>query len=156
MRRWLKIAVPLGIAVALLSVLAIGFGSPSGLAAPGGNGNGKALGLGNGNGGGKVTATVSIAEGNPHFGTEIVFAVEVNLKKESDFDKLWVANWCYQNGVAVQADFLPVVDGLAGPFTLGNNSTWTSGAADCYAYAFLQPYTHTPLEGGEMRYDVEA
>ncbi len=33
MRRWLKIAVPLGIAAVMLSVLAIGFGSPSSEAA---------------------------------------------------------------------------------------------------------------------------
>ena len=33
MRRWLKIAVPMGIAAVLVTVLAIGFGSPSGEAA---------------------------------------------------------------------------------------------------------------------------
>ncbi len=33
MRKWLKIAVPVGIAAVLLSVLAIGFGSPKGNAA---------------------------------------------------------------------------------------------------------------------------
>lgn len=67
MRRWLKIAVPLGIAAVMLSVLAIGFGSTSIDAAPGGNGNGKAHGLtsdgGNGgNGGAKASMWV---EGNP-------------------------------------------------------------------------------------------
>ncbi len=42
MRRWLKVAVPLGLAAVLVSVLAIGFGSTSIDAAPGGNGKGKA------------------------------------------------------------------------------------------------------------------
>ena len=40
MRRWFRIAVPMGIAVVLVAVLAIGFGSPSSQAAPGGNGHG--------------------------------------------------------------------------------------------------------------------
>ncbi len=68
MRRWLKVAVPLGLAAVLVAVLAIGFGSPSIDAARGGNGNGKAFGLangnGNGNGNGESTATV-FAEPNP-------------------------------------------------------------------------------------------
>ncbi len=61
MRRWLKVAVPLGLAALLLSVLAIGFGSQSIDAARGGNGNGKAVGHTNGNGngnGGSTTATL--------------------------------------------------------------------------------------------------
>ena len=40
MSRWIKVAVPLGIAAVLVSVLAIGFGSQSIDAAPGGNGRG--------------------------------------------------------------------------------------------------------------------
>ncbi len=57
MRRWLKIAVPLGIAAVTLSVLAIGFGAPSIDAAPGGNGKGKAVGLAS-HSGGSTTATL--------------------------------------------------------------------------------------------------
>lgn len=49
MSRWLRIAVPLGIAAVLMSVLVIGFGSPSSHAAPGANG--KAYGHGNANNG---------------------------------------------------------------------------------------------------------
>lgn len=64
MRRWLKIAVPLGIAAAMLSVLAIGFGSTSIDAAPGGNGNGKAYGVTNGGGNGGAKASMWV-EGNP-------------------------------------------------------------------------------------------
>jgi len=41
MRRWLKIAVPMGIAAVLVTVLAIGFGSPRGEAACGSNMSGK-------------------------------------------------------------------------------------------------------------------
>jgi hypothetical protein len=60
MSRWFRVAVPLGIAAVLVSVLAIGFGSPSSLAAPGGNGHGKANGQGNGG-----APTLALAP-NPH------------------------------------------------------------------------------------------
>ncbi len=63
MRRWFKVAVPVGIAVVLVSVMAIGFGAPSIDAAPGGNGKGKAVGLAN-HGGGSTTATL-FAEPDP-------------------------------------------------------------------------------------------
>ena len=58
MRRWLKIAVPLGIAAVMLSVLAIGFGSAGADAAPGGKGKGN----GNWNGGAPTLTLVP----NPH------------------------------------------------------------------------------------------
>lgn len=61
MSRWLKIAAPLGIAAALVTVLALGVQSPSGLAAPGGNGNGKTAGHGHGN----STDAYMWVEGNP-------------------------------------------------------------------------------------------
>jgi hypothetical protein len=61
MRRWLRIAVPLGIATVLVTVLAIGMQSPSGLAAPGGKGHGKA----NGHGNGGSSAADMWVEGNP-------------------------------------------------------------------------------------------
>ena len=68
MKRWLKIAVPLGLAAVLVAVMAIGFGSPSIDAAPGGKGKGNAFGLaslnGKGNGNGESTATV-FATPNP-------------------------------------------------------------------------------------------
>ena len=41
MRRWFRIAVPMGIAAVLVTVLAIGFGSPRGEAACGSNMSGK-------------------------------------------------------------------------------------------------------------------
>ena len=41
MRRWFRIAVPLGVAAVLVTVLAIGFGSPRGEAACGSNMSGK-------------------------------------------------------------------------------------------------------------------
>ncbi len=58
MRKWFKVAVPLGIAAVMLSVLAIGFGSASIDAAPGGNGKGN----GQGNGGAPTLTLVP----NPH------------------------------------------------------------------------------------------
>lgn len=61
MRGWLKVAVPLGLAALLVSVLAIGFGSTSIDAARGGNGNGKA----NGHGNGGSSAASMWVEGNP-------------------------------------------------------------------------------------------
>ncbi len=64
MKRWLKIAVPLGLAAVLVAVLAIGFGSPSIDAAPGGNGKGKAFGLGDSGGNGGAP-TLTLAP-NPH------------------------------------------------------------------------------------------
>ncbi len=130
MRKWIKVAVPLGIAAVMLSVLAIGFGSASIDAAPGGNGNGKAVGLGNGNGNGNgSTVTISIADGNPHFGTEVVFAVD------GGDDSMWVRNECSQNGSLVYAEYNRVEGGFAGPFTLGPTPSWSGGAADCHAYA---------------------
>ena len=123
MKRWLKIAVPLGIAAVLLSVLAIGFGSPSSDAAPGGNGNGK----------GRLT--ISIAESNPYqFGETITFAVD---GKEPNNGNLWLANRCFQGGELVYGESQRVVDGLAGPFTLGPTPSWSGGAADCEAQVFI-------------------
>ncbi len=150
MKSWLKIAVALGLAAVLVAILAIGFGSPSGLAAPGGNGNGKAIGLANGNGddggngGGKVSATITIAEGYPHFGTEVVFAVDASVR-EKDLAKLAVTAKCYQNGTLVYRETVGVRDGLAGPFTLGPTSAWTGGDAECIAYVWLWPDAVTQL-----------
>ncbi len=63
MSRWLRVAVPLGIAAVLVSVLAIGFGSPDVDAARGGNG--KAVGHANGNGNGGSTTATLYAEPSP-------------------------------------------------------------------------------------------
>ncbi len=63
MRRWLKVAVPLGLAV-VLSLLVIGFGSTSIDAARGGNGNGN--GNGNGHGGKVLQATLTVEPSNPY------------------------------------------------------------------------------------------
>ncbi len=60
-RRWLKVAVPVGIAVVLVSVMAISFGSTGIDAAPGGNGQGK----GNGHGNGRSSAASMWVDGNP-------------------------------------------------------------------------------------------
>lgn len=63
MRRWFKVAVPVGIAVVLVSIMVIGFGATSIDAAPGGNGKGKAVGLAD-HGGGSTAATL-FAEPSP-------------------------------------------------------------------------------------------
>ncbi len=149
MRRWIKIAVPLGIAAVLVSVLAIGFGSPSGLAAPGGNGNGHGYGRDGDNG----KMTISIAEGNPHFGTTITFAVD---GKEPNGGRLFVANACYQGGELVGGQSLWVEDGMAGPFTLGPSTLWTGGAADCEAQVWVADRTLKRINGATVSYHVEA
>ncbi len=59
MKRWLRIAVPLGLAAVLVAVMAIGLGSASIDAAPGGKGKGKGLGLAN-HSGGSTTATLFV------------------------------------------------------------------------------------------------
>ncbi len=142
MRRWLKIAVPLGIAAVLVSVLAIGFGTPSGLAAPGGNGNGK----------GRLT--ISIAESNPYqFGETITFAVD---GKEPRKGNLWVVNQCFQGGELVYSESQRVEDGLAGPFTLGPTPSWSGGAADCEAQVWLTGSSPKPINGATVSYHVEA
>ncbi len=145
MRRWLRIAVPLGLAAVLVTVLAIGLGSPSSLAAPGGNG--KANGHANGNGGGKVSVTITIAEGNPHFGTVVVFAVDGDGAG-------WVRNECSQNGSLVYAEYNRVEGGFAGPFTLGPTPSWSGGAADCRAYALTSMLK--PVKGSDFFYQTEA
>ena len=61
MKRWLKVAVPLGLAAVLVAVLAIGFGSAGIDAAPGGNGQGK----GNGHGKGGSSPASMWVDGNP-------------------------------------------------------------------------------------------
>ena len=139
MRRWLKIAVPLGIAAVLVSVLAIGLGTPNSDAAPGGNGKGR--------------LTVSIAEGNPHFGTTITFAVD---GKEPHNGNLWLANRCFQGGELVYGESQRVVDGLAGPFTLGPTPSWSGGAADCEAQVWLTGSSPKPINGATVSYHVEA
>lgn len=101
------------------------------------------------------TATIAFASSGalsattPARGSSVSFAVTANVKA-SDVSNLWVANWCYQNGTAVYAQFLPVQNGIAGAFTLA----WPSGAASCKAYVFLYPYTSTPLSGGTMTYSA--
>ncbi len=146
MRRWLKIAVPLGLAAVLLSVLAIGFGTASIDAAPGGNGKGN--GHANGNGGGKVSVTITIAEGIPHFGTEVTFAVD------GGDDGMWVRNECSQNGSLVYAEYNRVEGGFAGPFTLGPTPSWSGGAADCHAYALTS--MAKPVKNSDFFYQAEA
>jgi hypothetical protein len=107
---------------------------------------------------GKVVATLSLTSAArtsgdwPVRGDQVSFAVEASVRKASDLYKLWVANKCYQDGVVVDAQYEPVVDGASGPFTLD----WSDGAAVCKAYAFLHPYTQTPLRGSTLTYDAGA
>lgn len=121
------------------------------LAAKGGNGASS-------NGAGAHTATISLVQPPtlaaigpawPSVGNYVSFSVTANVKT-NDVSSLWVANWCYQNGVAIYAQFLPVQSWVAGPFAL----SWSGGAASCNAYVFLFPYTHTPLSGGSLTYTV--
>ncbi len=110
MRRWLKVAGPLGLAAVLVSVLAIGFGSAGIDAAPGGNGKGKALGLGNGNGNGNgngdsTTATL-YAEPDPAdagsvvrikgCGYSIKTSVVINIEHNGTTETFWA--WVFSDG----------------------------------------------------------
>lgn len=105
MRRWFKVAVPVGIAVVLVSVMAIGFGAPSIDAAPGGNGKGKAVGLAS-HSGGSTTATL-FADPDPADAGSVVHVkgcgfrndrsavVEIQHNGTTDAYGVWVwANGC--------------------------------------------------------------
>jgi hypothetical protein len=141
-----------GLIVAIIGALAFGvvaFGRAPGGAAEVRAGNGSG-------GGGNSTATIAFAPsgglaaaGTPTVGSKVSFAVTANVKASS-VPYLWVANWCYQNGVAVYAQFLPVQNWTAGSFTLN----WSGGTAACTAYVFLFPNTATPMSGGTMKYNV--
>ena len=108
-------------------------------------------------GGGSNTATIALVQplaasttsAWPSAGSTVSFTVTANVKASS-VPYLWVANWCYQDGVAVYAEFQGVQSWSAGPFTL----SWNGGAAQCTAYVFLFPNTNTPLPGGTMSYSV--
>ena len=140
MRRFLAVGLA---AVMLLTLTGTAFAAKGGNAGvTGGNGNN--------------TATISLVEplaaslGSwPSVGDSVSFAVSANVKA-SDVYSLWVANYCYQDGVAVYQQFVPVQSGTAGPFTL----SWSGGAASCTAYVFLFPNTASPLSGGSLSYSV--
>jgi hypothetical protein len=112
-----------------------------------------AFGAKGGNGGGGAVATIAFATppGSastlPSHGSQVNFAVTANVKP-SQLYSLWVANICSQNGVTVSAEYHPVSNSLAGPFTLG------SSGEQCTAYVWLFPDAWTPLSGGSMTYSV--
>ncbi len=113
MRRWLRIAVPLGLAAVLVSVLAIGFGSASIDAAPGGkskSGGSGAITVPDGNFGGTTVATI-----NP--GGESV----------------WVKAECYQDGTLVFAGYWRPDSNNEAVIGLGPSQLWTGGDANCTA-----------------------
>lgn len=110
---------------------------------------------------GKVSATLRV-DGRPAFGAQVAFDVDATVSKASDLYLLWVANKCYQGGRLVSVEYLPVHDGIAGPFTLGPapqdggpQGDWSGGAADGKAYVFVWPATSTAVRGSTLTYPVE-
>jgi hypothetical protein len=106
---------------------------------------------GGGTAGGNNTATIAFANTGSaaisalSTGSQASFAVTANVKP-ADVYSLWVANICSQNGVTVSAEYHPVQNWLAGPFTVTG--------AQCTAYVWLFPDAWTPLKGGSMTYAV--
>ena len=115
MKRWMKIAMPLAIAAVLVSVLAIGLGSPSSLAAPGGNGKHKSGG----------SAGITVPDGN-YMGITVA---TVNPGGES----VWIKVECYQDGALVFAGYWRPDSNNQAVIGLGPSQLWTGGDANCTA-----------------------
>jgi hypothetical protein len=111
-----------------------------------------------------ATATISLASSGssatvaPKAGGKVSYAVDPTRVKDRDLHSLWVANECWQGGIRVYVQYLPVQypeyrQGIAGEFTL-SSSGWTGGAADCEAYVWMFPDSGTPLPGATMTYSA--
>ena len=121
MRRWLKIAVHLGTAAVLLSLLAIAtLSATSVLAAPGGNGKGN----GNGNGGGGEHS-ITVPDGT--------FAGTAMATVNPGGDNAWVHAECFQDGSLVYVQNVEVDENSHAMLTFGPTPSWTGGSADCTA-----------------------
>jgi hypothetical protein len=109
------------------------------------------MGAKSGKGGGVATiafaANTGAAAVAPTGGSQVSFTVTANVKP-ADVYNLWVANVCSQNGVTVSAEYHPVQNGVAGPFTL------TPSGTQCNAFVWVFPDAWTPLSGGSMIYSV--
>ena len=141
MKRALRLAIPvmmMALAVTMLSV------TPA-LAAKGGV-------KGKPSTSGAITSSIiSLNESSPRFGGTVSFTV--NADPSTNIYILWAANKCSQGGVIVYAEYQPVQNGQAGPFTL----SWADGgAADCEAYVWLFPDPATPITDGLMTYSAAA
>ena len=145
--RILVIALVAAIAVSLLA-------TGSAMAVRGGNSNGN----GGGGGGGNFSGSIDIAAGGVgvasaelsselSWGDDVMFMVDANVK-ERDLYKLYVTNQCYKDGVGVLSMSEPVIDGVAGPFTLGYD-TW-EGEAECTAWAWM--FGSKNISGATMTY----
>jgi hypothetical protein len=137
-------------AVAALGVTLLASGSA--LAVRGGNGNGNG---GNG-GGGNFSGTIEFADGivalathDLNWGESVMFSVDANVK-ERDLYKLYVTNQCLKDGVPVLSKSEPVINGVAGPFTLGYES-W-EGAGECMAWTWM--FGSKDISGASMTYSV--
>jgi hypothetical protein len=116
-------------------------------------------------GGGRVMATISFASPDVRVagyvlapGESVTFAVDPVGVKDRGLYMLWVANTCTQDGVTTYAEYKPVSYtsyrvGQSGPFTLSSVG-WTDSAANCVAYVWEFPNTHTPLSGATLTYEV--
>jgi hypothetical protein len=111
-----------------------------------------------------AAATISLASSGSSAtsatkaGDQVSFAVDPTRVKDRDLYSLWVANECWQGGVRVYVQYLPVQypdyrQGVTKDFTL-SSSGWTGGAADCEAYVWMFPDSGTPLPGATMTYSV--
>ncbi len=115
MRKWSKIAAPIGIAVLLVSVLAVGFSVPDVDAAKGGKGKG------GGDNGGEITVPDGV------FGGTTVATVNPGG------DNVWVHAECFQDGALVYEQYVGADSNMQAILHLGPTPSWTGGEADCTA-----------------------
>lgn len=113
-------------------------------------------GAGKGSGGtGGNTATIAFANtgfaaaatAGPSAGSSVSFEVTAKVKPSAVYS-LWVANVCSQDGVTVSAEYHPVQNWVAGPFTVSKSGT------ECTAFVWMFPDAWTALKGGSMTYSV--
>ena len=125
--------------------------SPAAEAARGGKGHG-----GGGGGGGGSKVAISIVDSGGGIGAQadgtivvtgdsVSFSVDVSAK---NIGSLWVANKCRVDGSLVSVQHQPVIDGVAGPFSLAA----AAGGGECRAYAWEYPNSGSPIRGAELTY----
>jgi len=133
--------MPRNLKFAALAVMCLGLAAVPAYAARGGAGGGSKATI-------SFAGTGFAALAAPTSGSSVSFAVTAPGVKPSDLNSLWVANVCSRDGVTVSAEYHPVQNWVAGPFTT------SAAGTQCTAFVWVFPDAWTAVSGGSMSYAV--